>query len=108
MNPACIYLTTLHTSWVLYNSLTLSLINYIDSTQIASIEAGLRLLENSTKIGDKYCVKIVPRTTERDYVRVYAGGGCSSYIGRIGYEQVISLKKPTPGSSSTCLTSGIV
>ena len=53
-------------------------------------------------------MKIVPRTNERDYIRVYAGGGCSSYIGRIGYEQVVSLKKPTPGSTSTCLTSGIV
>jgi hypothetical protein len=82
----------------------------IDATQITQIEAGLRLLENSTKIGDRYCVRFVPRTNEANWVRIYNGGGCSSYVGKnIGPgEQLLSLKKPTIESPGTCLTPGII
>lgn len=36
-------------------------------------------------------IRLVPRTTEADYVRFVVGSGCSSYVGRIGGEQAISL-----------------
>lgn len=38
------------------------------------------MLENQTKIGDRYCIRLVPRTTEPNWVRIYNGGGCSSYV----------------------------
>jgi len=81
-----------------------------NATQITQIEAGLRLLENSTKIGDRYCTRFVPRTNEANWVRIYNGGGCSSYVGKnIGPgEQLLSLKKPTIESPGTCLTPGII
>ena len=36
-------------------------------------------------------IRLVPRTTETDYVRFVVGTGCSSYVGRIGGAQSISL-----------------
>ena len=37
------------------------------------------------------CIRFVPRTNERDYVSIYPGGGCYSYVGRIGRNQGISV-----------------
>jgi len=37
------------------------------------------------------CVRFVERTTERHYVNVYQGTGCSSKIGMQGYAQSLSL-----------------
>ena len=37
------------------------------------------------------CIRFVPRTDQRDYVVFFPGGGCSSYIGRWGRNQGISL-----------------
>ena len=36
-------------------------------------------------------LRIVPRTTHRDYIRIYRGGGCSSLVGRKGGVQDLSL-----------------
>ena len=35
--------------------------------------------------------RIVPRSNEADYVSVYRGSGCSSYVGRQGGVQYLSL-----------------
>ncbi|XP_069698082.1 zinc metalloproteinase nas-15-like isoform X2 [Periplaneta americana] len=47
------------------------------------------------------CVRFVPRTTQRDYVHLLKGTGCSSLVGHFGGGQHISLG---PG----CLYKGIV
>ena len=40
---------------------------------------------------DHTCIRFIPRTTERDYVSFFPGGGCYSYVGRIGRNQGISV-----------------
>jgi len=37
------------------------------------------------------CLKFVQRTNQRDFISIIAGGGCYSYIGRIGGKQDLSL-----------------
>ncbi|XP_035211634.1 astacin-like metalloprotease toxin 4 [Stegodyphus dumicola] len=37
------------------------------------------------------CVRFIPRTTEKDYVRFFKGQGCYSRMGRQGGPQVLSL-----------------
>lgn len=37
------------------------------------------------------CIRWVPRTNQKDYVRFFKGNGCNSPIGRVGNEQRISL-----------------
>ena len=38
------------------------------------------------------CIRMIPRTTERDFVHIVRGGrGCSSSVGRIGHEQILTL-----------------
>ncbi|CAL4065514.1 unnamed protein product [Meganyctiphanes norvegica] len=37
------------------------------------------------------CLKFVPRTTQRDYVHILKGQGCSSSVGRVGGVQTVSL-----------------
>ncbi|CRK92010.1 CLUMA_CG005590, isoform A [Clunio marinus] len=48
---------------------------------------GLRELEAQT------CIKFIPRTNEKDYVEIMNGSGCSSYLGRRGGKQTMSLKR---------------
>ena len=44
--------------------------------------SGLKYLEDSTRIGNRDCIKLVPRTIETNYVRIYSGSGCSSSVGK--------------------------
>jgi len=39
----------------------------------------------------KTCLRMVPRTTETNYVKIIRGGGCYSYVGRTGGAQDVSL-----------------
>lgn len=36
------------------------------------------------------CIRFTPRTTQTDYLRMFSGMGCSSFIGRIGGAQNVS------------------
>jgi len=55
------------------------------------IEAGIVDLQELTKVNGEFCVRILPRNNEPDYIRVENFSGCSSYIGRTGLSQRISL-----------------
>lgn len=37
------------------------------------------------------CVRFVPRTNEKDYIRLHPGQGCYSFVGRVGGPQIVSL-----------------
>lgn len=47
------------------------------------------------------CIRIVPRTTQKNYIHVRKGGGCSSAVGVIGGRQELSL-------AEGCVFKGIV
>lgn len=60
---------------------------YSDAKKQLVVES-LALLNQ--KSGD--CVKFRPKTdSDADYVQIVNGGGCSSYVGRMGERQVITL-----------------
>ena len=50
-------------------------ITCIDDEQITKIELGIKDLVESTKVNGEYCIQIVPRTNEDDYVYIEDGGG---------------------------------
>lgn len=67
------------------------------------ILSGMKYLEDVTRVGNRDCVKLVPRTIETNYVRIYSGSGCSSSVGKqvAAGAQNLSLG---PG----CLTNAVV
>ncbi|XP_018396646.1 PREDICTED: astacin-like [Cyphomyrmex costatus] len=56
----------------------------------------LHLIYEAMKEYEKYtCIKLKPRTDERDYVKfVSYNNGCWSYVGKIGGVQLINLQSP--------------
>lgn len=50
---------------------------------------------------EKTCIKFVPRTSERGYINIMQGSGCSSSVGRTGWSQQVSLGRG-------CVYTGIV
>jgi len=59
--------------------------------QSANGQAYEALQETIKEFNEKTCIRLVERTNQRDYVRMIAGGGCYSYIGRIGGSQDLSI-----------------
>ncbi|XP_008335311.1 low choriolytic enzyme-like [Cynoglossus semilaevis] len=41
----------------------------------------------------KTCVQFIERSSQRDYIQIFSGSGCWSYVGRIGGRQLLSLRK---------------
>jgi Astacin (Peptidase family M12A) len=48
------------------------------------------------------CVRFVARSNESDFVNIVSGDGCSSYLGKIGGGQNLSLQK------NGCFSTGII
>jgi hypothetical protein len=40
------------------------------------------------------CVRFVPRTSEVDFIEIINGGGCWSWLGRVGGRQELSMQSP--------------
>ena len=73
--------------------------------------SGMRLIEDSTRINGKDCIKFVPRTNEVTFLRFHAvGPGCWSMVGKQSSPggQLISIDVPNPASTSNCAFTGIV
>ncbi|XP_063054831.1 hatching enzyme 1.2-like [Engraulis encrasicolus] len=65
---------------------------YVLSSQYSSVERSL--IEGGMKsIHSSTCVRFRERQSERDYLSITSGKGCSSYIGRQGGEQQVSLQR---------------
>jgi len=82
-----------------------------NSTQMDKIKEGMQMVENATRsTAGVDCIKFVPYTNQANWIRFLNGTGCSSNVGRNYYsgEQIVNLKKPTTGSTSTCLITGII
>jgi hypothetical protein len=56
------------------------------------IETAIATLNKETVL------KVIPRTNQADYVEFVTGGGCSSYIGKIGGRQTINIGSCSIGS----------
>ncbi|XP_039630813.1 astacin-like metalloendopeptidase [Polypterus senegalus] len=65
-------------------------------SEVRAIQRAIADIANST------CVRLVPRTTEVDYLSFQSLDGCWSYFGMTGGKQAVSLKSPT------CLLKGVV
>jgi hypothetical protein len=59
--------------------------------EIRLIEAGIADLQELTKVNGRQCVTILPRNNEANYVSIENYSGCSSYVGRVGGRQRMSL-----------------
>jgi len=47
----------------------------------ATIAAGLKAIEDRTRINGRDCIRFVSRTSEPTYIQVIRGSGCWSYVG---------------------------
>jgi hypothetical protein len=63
---------------------------YTDA-QLQNIYAGMKIIEDRTRINGRNCITFTQRTTQTNYVRVTSGSGCSSYLGMTGGQQTLSL-----------------
>jgi hypothetical protein len=61
------------------------------SSQVNQIEQGIRQIQELTRVNGQLCIRIEPRTSQTNYVSIENYSGCSSYIGRIGGRQRMSL-----------------
>jgi hypothetical protein len=59
--------------------------------QVEKIEEGIRDLQELAKLNGEWCIRIFPRETQPDFVYIQDYSGCSSYVGRIGGSQRMSL-----------------
>jgi hypothetical protein len=56
-------------------------------TDIATIRNGMNDIQSKT------CIRFINRSNQVDYVRIFSGAGCYSYVGRIGGIQDLSLQR---------------
>lgn len=52
----------------------------------------LRVFDEVKAAYEKHtCIRLIQRTNQKDYVKIQRGGGCWSFIGRLGDSQDMSL-----------------
>jgi len=56
-----------------------------------AIETSMRTLENQVRKSQKRCIQFVRRRSQRDFVEIIKGNGCSSFLGKTGGKQQLSL-----------------
>ncbi|GIX84269.1 zinc metalloproteinase nas-8 [Caerostris extrusa] len=49
------------------------------------------ILKGMKNYHDHTCARFVPRTTKKDYVKIFQGDGCHARVGRAGGQQTLSL-----------------
>nr|QNH72429.1 toxin candidate TRINITY_DN38778_c2_g4_i1 [Pachycerianthus maua] len=47
--------------------------------------------EGVKKFNRLTCVRFIPRTSQKDYLKILRGAGCNSYVGHVGGEQPVNL-----------------
>jgi len=66
-------------------------IPYIVDPAFRAIPSRMAALNLAIKdYNENTCIKVVPRSNQKDYVKFISGGGCYSYLGVYGGEQPIS------------------
>ena len=60
----------------------------------------IRLAMNDIEMNT--CIRFTPRSRESDFILIYSGDDCSSFLGRAGGEQLVSLRK------DGCFSRGII
>ncbi|XP_075044475.1 embryonic protein UVS.2-like isoform X2 [Mixophyes fleayi] len=76
-------------------------IPYSLSSSYTDVEKGL-IIEAIQTITSLTCIRLVERSTEKDYLNIQSGSGCWSSIGKTGGSQDISLM------STGCLGRGVI
>jgi hypothetical protein len=61
------------------------------STELRQIEDGITDLQRLTQVNGRNCITILPRNNEANFIRVENYSGCSSFVGRVGGSQRMSL-----------------
>ncbi|CAF0872389.1 unnamed protein product [Brachionus calyciflorus] len=76
-----------------------------NATELNIILAGMKIIEDQTRVNGKDCIKFVPRSSEATYLRIFNGQGCWSYVGRQqrGGAQQLSLQKPSATVRGSCI-----
>ncbi|KAI2650496.1 Hatching enzyme 1.2 [Labeo rohita] len=83
------------------NSKNLVEVPYIVSSSYSS--ADISVIQNAmSTFHNKTCIRFVPRVNQTDYISIEDKDGCYSYLGRIGGQQLVSLKR------TGCLYHGII
>jgi len=75
-------------------------IPYLISSQFSQYERSV-IAKAMKNYHDKTCIRFRPRTSERAYIHIVKGSGCSSSVGRTGSQQSVSL-------GNGCVYTGIV
>jgi hypothetical protein len=55
------------------------------ASQRATILAGMQMIVNRTAVNGKSCISFKQRTTETNYVSVFSGVGCYSYVNKSSF-----------------------
>lgn len=64
--------------------------HYVISSDFDSSERQI-IARAMTELSQKTCLSFLPKTTQRDYIHILKGKGCSSLVGKAGGEQSLSL-----------------